>query len=126
MDSTKLYDVTVYDNYIKVSLWGDAGGDEFEASNTEVLAVHERTHIGKLLCDIQNINPVKIDIRAQAKGIGSMLKLRHFDKVAFVFGKADIANLLHSSMDIAHLDDRFQAFSSIEEAIAWLDVEGGA
>lgn len=122
MQNEKLYEISVQDGYIKTRLWGDADVDVFEASTAEVLALREVNGINMLLCDIRELTPGNVDIPAQARAIGTLWKIRSFDKVALLLGDSRITSMLSSSLDVTHLSDKFQSFPNEAAAIAWLKI----
>lgn len=118
----KLYEVTIEDGYFRTNMWGAAGADTFEASTNELLTLRD-THkvpLNRLLCDIRRLKSTNIDIAAQARGIGTLWKIRTFEKVAIVMGDAHVSDLLQQALRATHFTDKFRMFEDEAEAVAWL------
>lgn len=123
--SEKLYEVTVEDGYFRTNVWGSAGGEVFEASTKDLLAMHDaqKGKVNRLLCDIRQLQPTKIDIGAQTRGIAMLWDIRKFDKVAFLMSNmksSRVTEMTRRSLEVTHFTDKFQTFEDEAEAIAWL------
>lgn len=118
----KLHEVTIQDGYFRTNMWGAAGADTFEASTDELLTLRDshKVPLNRLLCDIRRLKPTNIDIAAQTRGIGTLWKIRTFDKVAIVRGDDRVSDLLQQALKATHFTNKFQMFEDEAEAIAWL------